>query len=325
VISPTVTSVSIEELEVELSGNIPHTFYGPVAKFNKTLAPGYNYTLIVELKETRWAGSNIYLDDNHGLRFDKAGNRAKEAFQGVFFKWGSLVGIAPGTEFSDTDTDLYYSIDHEQYDLFNDSWDNIPYIDPEAEHLSSDDRTNMKIIAPEWNTPEIWGQRKGDICQYLGSLNIGLEGYRLPTSAEFGLYDRPEEQPPWWSEYPGEIRCGYAAVPGLYGDMEYPGELNASGITPLTDCFGVINVATNGFFPAAGQYVLMYVGDPYRMEGEGQGGYYWSGSVGPYDYANVPLAYALFFSSHDVLPYEWAPPHLGFSVRCIKRLPGELP
>jgi hypothetical protein len=73
---------------------------GLVARFGKQLEPGKSYTLRVSFKKLRWARSNIYWDSQK-LTFVPAGtDKSKEMYQGVFFKWGSLVGISPGPRFN---------------------------------------------------------------------------------------------------------------------------------------------------------------------------------------------------------------------------------
>jgi hypothetical protein len=73
-------------------------FTGIKAEFKKALTAGYSYTLVVNFKKTIWAKSNIYWVSTGGsngyLTFDTQEN-GHQGYQGVFFKWGSLVGISP--------------------------------------------------------------------------------------------------------------------------------------------------------------------------------------------------------------------------------------
>jgi hypothetical protein len=329
VISPTVTSVSIEELEVELSGNIPHTFYGPVAKFNKELEAGYNYTLVVELKETRWAGSNIYYSDSHlSLRFDKAGSRINEAIQGVYFRWGSLVGIAPDEEYFSSNTALYYSTSNDGgYTGYESSWDDIPHIDVVGEDVYSNDREDRYLIDDLQNTPAMWSAWKGDICQYIGSYEPDLAGYRLPTSAEFGGVDEGNGAPEWDPDDPttksvnGWVRGPVA--PDFWG---YLGGFLHNGMTRLDDYYGAINLTANGYFPAAGRYGYITSYGTVRRYGVGNEGSYWSGSAGPkIDGGTKYLVYGLWFVPDGVNPFSAWDHFDAYPIRCIKRLPGELP
>jgi hypothetical protein len=84
------------------------------AFFNKELLGGHSYTLTVDLRKSDvvFAGSNIYWDGTK-MTFKPAGYVGKETFyQGLFFKWGSLVGISPAGPVTSTtvtaSTKIYY-------------------------------------------------------------------------------------------------------------------------------------------------------------------------------------------------------------------------
>jgi hypothetical protein len=68
--------------------------YVLTSNFSTALAAGKSYNLNVKLRAAKWAGSNIYWDTDK-LTFDEYGTTTNQGYQGVFFKWGSLVGIAP--------------------------------------------------------------------------------------------------------------------------------------------------------------------------------------------------------------------------------------
>jgi hypothetical protein len=78
-----------------------------VARFNQKLLPGRSYTLTVKFDELEWAKSNIYWDDSaQKLTFVPAsGSTAYQGYQGVFFRWGSLVGISPAQKSGSNDTE----------------------------------------------------------------------------------------------------------------------------------------------------------------------------------------------------------------------------
>jgi hypothetical protein len=83
--------VRVGNVRVSTSGT---TFSNNVLDFSTVLGEGVSYTLLVELQRTnRWAKSNIYWDGQK-LTFDRT-PLGHENYQGVFFKWWSLVGISP--------------------------------------------------------------------------------------------------------------------------------------------------------------------------------------------------------------------------------------
>jgi hypothetical protein len=125
------------------------TFSNNSLDFSTALNGGTSYTLLVELRPTnRWAKSNIYWDGNQ-LTFDRQ-PLGHENYQGVFFKWGSLVGISPVGD-GDSAITIY-----------------VPGVG--AQTISA-------------STYGSWGAIPGgssDICTSIDN------AWRLPTQAEFG-------------------------------------------------------------------------------------------------------------------------------------------
>lgn len=78
------------------------TWTGLNSYFNYTLAQGTRYRLVATLHRMAFSGSNIYWDAaTSKLTFDPVGaTTSGHEYQGVLFKWGSLVGIAPNQDFS---------------------------------------------------------------------------------------------------------------------------------------------------------------------------------------------------------------------------------
>jgi hypothetical protein len=146
----------------------------------------------------------------------------KAGYQGVFFKWGSLVGISPVGNYSGS-TAIYVPIVRSplntstwkattgltiggdtDFPTVSGSWagwqnpsagnaapaTNIPYMDgsyaKSGETIYS--RDNTYAIDAERNDLTTYQGFRGDICQYLSKTQSALDGYRLPTSDEFGTY-----------------------------------------------------------------------------------------------------------------------------------------
>jgi hypothetical protein len=171
------------------------------ARFLKRLEPGKRYTLTLAFKNLQFAGSNIYWTSADGgkLTFDGVGVTTHQSYQGVMFKWGSLVGISPVGESGvrTTVTPRVYvpefnSGSNSTWTAINDysSSREIPYIsdgfsgtylDPTATYLIDDERNTA-------NNYVYWNAQKGDICRYISENGYGPGGnYRLPTAYELGV------------------------------------------------------------------------------------------------------------------------------------------
>jgi hypothetical protein len=112
------------------------------------------YTFTATLKPSRWASSNISWNGGGALTFGLGDTMY--AYQGLFFKWGSLVGISPVGAWADNTTPLYNSSLGDTY-----TWGNIPYDDPNAQ------------------TPGATLGSDYDICSKINS------AYRIPTLEEW--------------------------------------------------------------------------------------------------------------------------------------------
>jgi hypothetical protein len=187
-----VTSVKMTSVTID-----GVTYVGPVARFNMRLESGKYYTLMIDFKMIIWAGSNIYWDGGK-LTFEAPNadvHADEQRYQGLFFKWGSLVGISgTGVEnrkFSET-TKVYIpvfnSLSDKDWDTVNaySSWEDIEHILPPG----TNDRYISYLVDNVRNTDNdyaYWKAKKGDICRYLSENGFGPGGnYRMPTSFEFG-------------------------------------------------------------------------------------------------------------------------------------------
>jgi hypothetical protein len=189
-----------------------------VISFPFSLEPGTRYTLTIALRESStglWAGSNIYWDGDR-LTFDAMGKTDHALYQGVYFKFGSLVGVS-GSEAMDVNTTTMYVPDYNALNQWDSDWhpstiaaegwtdwDDIPYITPVS--------GNYPLFLYERNISD-FEDMKGDICKYIGDTGAGPSGYRMPTYDEFetgyGVWDLSGDFPrvietdeinPVWSE-----------------------------------------------------------------------------------------------------------------------------
>jgi hypothetical protein len=178
------------------------------ATLTKALEGGVDYIIHVRLRTPKWAGSNIYWDGDGvsgKLTFDLNGTRTHEGYQGVHFRFGSLVGVAPNLN---VNTPIYVPDDNEPtkwrpstvtaegYEEWKATPSEltpgkteVPYMDEDTYPEGGTSRSSTDLIDAARNTPEYYAAWRGDICQYLGTRDASLQGYRLPISYEFGSLD----------------------------------------------------------------------------------------------------------------------------------------
>jgi hypothetical protein len=258
---------------------------------------------------TKWAGSNIYWEwatdkdhpeDGGKLTFDEyypdGYDAPHKGYQGVFFKWGALVGIAPAGSFTgnsplyvpvvksvlntstwkattgsqtSTDTDIDASV-RASYA----SWGNIPYMGSGYTY-SGNEWTNAYVMAPERNNYDTYKLLRGDICQYLSTKTGAVSGnYRMPrvsemlTAASSGM------------NFSTPIAGGW-----MYGPLSNRQTNNGAGYTDGTADF---TSTANGAGKILGYFVNVTMGNivvpasGYFVSGPdlvGNYGYLWSGSA----------------------------------------------
>jgi hypothetical protein len=145
---------------IEVSASIS-TFSDKWAYFNSTLDAGTSYTLVVALVQgAAFANSNIFWDGEK-LTFDIL-DLGHQYYQGVVFKFGSLVGMSPVSGTFSTSRIIYTPT--EIITGAYSSWGEIPYWDD-----------NSDVGDPDIDA------LKGDICKYINP------GFRLPKFGEFSI------------------------------------------------------------------------------------------------------------------------------------------
>lgn len=241
-----------------------------------------------------WAGSNIYWDGDK-LTFDDVNVITHQYYQGVFFQWGSLWGIAPngaqGSAWNNTVYRLNGSSGAHTKTTSVIGWNNssIPRINDSS--ITSHPPTGMNARYRNYLYEITDGATGvGDICKYLTEQAGGLihgKKWRMPTSQEFeGSYSFAGS----WN---------YVASPSDEGAF------NMSSNGRATKAAANGNAAT--LFPASG----------YRYTSNGQlsyvgfYGYYWSGSPSGTNGCN------LGFYNGYVTPGNNGLRSYGFSVRCV--------
>jgi hypothetical protein len=276
-----------------------------------------------------FAGSNIYWDSvNERLTFGDVGDTSNETNQGLYFKWGSLVGISPvgnwdATTVLYTPTGINGAYEATTADAYAaGDWTQIAAaagtrnFDAGQDPIVGVDDLRLSGYVSYLNTlPAELAAFKGDICAYLSGRPGIPEGFwRLPTSAEFeyGTYDPlvPFVSP---GAYDREGSVNDKGTPDR-GDDEF---LWTAGASDQID--GTFSIANGyrleyasgkyAFFPASGSRN----NSTGALNELGLRGYAWSSS--PYG-ANGRY---LSFNAPGVNPAYSSNRARGFAVRCVKK------
>jgi hypothetical protein len=154
---PAVSSVEIQSLTLSLKSGGNYVIPGLTFDFDEPLLPNTNYTLVVDIREVPYARSNIYWDGSR-LWFDKT-DQGNEDCQGVYFKWGSLVGISPvgGATAADVENVALYI----PANISSRTWDG-------TKTIGTSDFGNWAGI--ESGGPYLYddfSNYKGDVCKYI--------------------------------------------------------------------------------------------------------------------------------------------------------------
>jgi hypothetical protein len=331
-----ITTIKINSATI---GGTTHT--GSVARFNTKLLPGRSYTLSVRFDELVWAGSNIHWhqtsDDSNNwygyLDFDLAGSTGDQGFQGVGFKWGSLVGVPLSRDAGNSSTAFpidasgrarafvpiinptasnrtWYVSKSTSYTTWKaattsdtDNSSIIPYMD--GRYVAANPgRNNTYLIDAERNTDAMHAQFRGDICQYIGKVRPTHKGYRLPTSSELGTTNTAGGL-----NATNPVAGGWTSHGTRVGGITYDDPLDGrTDFIKRGVCY-IKNNAMEVTLPLSG-YRAHTDG---RLANAGFHGDYWSGSA-----AASPNAYFLYTNGSDIAPGNADNRSHCLSVRCVK-------
>ena len=302
----------------------------PAAHF--FIEPNKNYTLQVKFSSTDFAVSNIYWDDiEEKLTFERSvtdggimgGPDNKQNYQGLFFKFGSLVGISPREANFDVGYDAVNGTDGTPIYVPDDinartwkktnaataygvgaTWNNI--LPASAEYDIPRDPNNRFVMESAQNQPDKWADWTGDICQYIDNR------YRLPTAYEL-----------WGSAFEGEIiknpnihfweyhetTSGWAAS----GNWETPGIVNDSG----TGIWANRGATLRGAYFPGGEY-LTGTGSWVTRTNYWEGAY-WSGTI----HVDNNHQYGAYVKvSHDYVTlgdFFYETDSYAMAIRCVRK------
>jgi hypothetical protein len=308
----TATSVKVSAISGDRSKGEATVYSYDYKDYFKTnsqnLFSEYTYTFTTKLtkEEVVWAGSNIYWDSKEQqLTFAPAGTSDYDASQGVFFKWGSLVGISPAQYNSSDSWSGNETIYIPTYNTGTSKWSSyvdyashagyatyadIPY-EGDNELRTGASQNNL-YYADAKKQADQWAAYKGDICQFIGEVNPTLAGYRMPRQEEFG------DKTDWEAKInPGDT----------WGTNNALG--NASGTFFLVDkgravWKGKANFPTAGYRDSDGK--LGRVGDY---------GCYWSSSA-----RGADVAFELMFNENGASTLSSSSDlrQMALPIRCVK-------
>lgn len=267
-----------------------------------------------------FARSNIVLrSDALNFAATTEENRTMPAHsQGVFFKWGSLLAVAPAGNPYDPEKHVIRNptdLDPSEWGGGMAGWDKIPYAHPNfgfpAASTFDDDTDAFKEYGNKTGFDEKAGV--GDICRYISSQkNWGKGNWRLPTYAELDmLYEETKMKTAKLGTYANVTRFMNEAT-DRNGDFNPQSGwflgYETSSSTP-TDGHAITPPAGTAYLPAAGQ---RYPDGDGAVVHVGAYAYYWSST--PYSPYTVNY---LFQSKYGIEFYE-ADHSYAFPIRCIR-------
>jgi uncharacterized protein (TIGR02145 family) len=287
--------VRISQMEIDIENDADYTFTNKVIVFDGPLAKGTQYVLEVKLRRYRWALSNIYWSmSKERMTFDKPTDESfapptTDRQQGLFFKWGSLVGIAPtagsgpllylpGSNPEGGWNTTYLNTSTHSYWPSPGTFASIPYMTRTDGSLGAGANSLLEYGFTTYT---------GDICSFLDG------GWRMPNRDEFG------------DEWDYDLGYSEGSDPD---DKEGNGSMWDAGAMYNSD-FGQVFLPASGVRNSSGQ---AYVGIA---------GSYWSGSQIHQSSSYYP-GYMEFSSSFVVIDTTAG---YAFSVRCIRKLRSEMP
>jgi hypothetical protein len=268
-------------------------FYNITAGFTKTLERGKSYRFYINLKRTVWAGSNIYWSRGKSqLTFAGWNTPVEDQMrQGVFFKWGSLVGISPSWNnglfgFSSAVPVYLPTPDGSKWEQKAFShWDDIQYIKKmfpfygaTGKHLYNEPMTRFT----------------GDICKALQGKGAPSGNWRMPTASEMGTKSGDT-----WSE-----NVDWEKVHGSDFSRWSNTQTDGQSLVKSGGDFHGVRFPASGYRDGNGMLML-----------SGEGGYYWTSSG-----FSDSDGYCQMFSASKIHSYYNAPRQGAFPVRCIRNM-----
>ncbi|MDR1004066.1 MAG: hypothetical protein LBL97_03550 [Prevotellaceae bacterium] len=239
-----------------------------------------------------FAGSNIYWDGTR-LTFDDENTHTHGKYQGVFFKWGSLVGISPAGSSSTTRT-VYqptYNTGSPQESTWTTTTMSYSTITSYFSDLTKPIENHfVNYFEALDNKTALYAASKGDICRYLSTETGQVAGnWRMPTGEELNAL--------------GNLNTLWTKT----DSFESITDVNADGTTPMPAI--LYNGTTH--FPASGQNNY----NDGSISTMGTSGKYWTAE--PYTDSSTAVRAQYFRSTTWNLSRTFSA-GISASVRCVK-------
>jgi hypothetical protein len=319
------SSVSAKISNITLSGYGTLNLSSYPVIFNRAMESGKSYTLRISFKKVAWADSNIYWDAaTQKLTFDPvratgANLSAHHNYQGVYFKWGSLIGISPSGATFDANTAIYVPT------IANKTWSSTKI---GSVNLGNGNSNNWAEIPPFSGTTPAYNRTQnyladlgasrystyhGDICKYIGESG-GPTGYRMPNSSEFGTSDVSGTE--WTTSAFDKLVAGGWFIGLLSPDLVTYN--NPAGDAIANFSAYIRSAGANIYFPASGtrgqNTEEAQPRDGYLFD-QGKVGIYWAGSPT----GDSTLGTGMKFDGNNLYVTSAFDRYLGACpVRCVK-------
>ena len=268
-------------------------FYGSV---------NYYHTGIKFSEPLVWAGSNIYWNGTQ-LTFDETivdADADSDLKQGVFFRWGSLVGVSPSSTY------VTYTPHYVPDGTSTWSTGETPYmIIPDFYRVDTGTggQTSSYLNDADRNTTFMYLSSKGDICKYLSKTGAVEGNWRMPTAIEFNAAD---------VAFNTFINWSTNSLPwSAFGSFTAVSDTEADGTTIIRNggIYTVGHTATR--FPASG---FRLYEDIYEL---GVFGSNWSSSASSI-FSSTDNAYHMYFYPNFVNTFFFSTRDNGYAVRCVR-------
>jgi hypothetical protein len=222
------------------------------------MVAGHSYKLKLNFQRQIWAGSNIFWDGTKLTFLPETTPPSQQGYQGVYFMWGSLVGISPIGTFNDATTTLYMPIPGTggvdswrmvtATNQTSNGWGgltmaDIPHVQTGTLYSPNylDDHTARNYLYSEVHD-DFNGNATfiGDICHFLSQRGYAPSGnWRMPNAREFGR-EMTEYTTSEFRDFP--VSGSFTPIE----DGKY--DLNNQSLSPLQRSF-IMKNASNTIFP----------------------------------------------------------------------------
>jgi hypothetical protein len=240
-----------------------------------------------------FAYSNIYISDGHPT-FATSPDDTKSKYQGIYFKWGSLIGISPdgSDHISYSKKKVEFTPSEYSGSSINDNWSSVPYT-TENNVADNPDENYFLTVYGTIGYNAATGQ--GDICRYISDKNWVSGRWRMPTA--------------------NECQRLYLLAESSVGSGIKLTNVNKSGTTSIDTGWSMGSGNSQRFFPAGGRRILS---DGSTMSYWGMDGYYWTASPAITPVSNMASEFDFNMSNTPTINFSEEETSDGHTIRCVQ-------